>query len=531
MANLLEFWLNLLVTPNHLNTVQDNLQAADRAMLVDAAFGGVFYGLAVTERGGGANLSVDVSAGASYDADGARCRTPSTQNVDVSNDYDGTPTGVAGVGNEKWLSVSIRFKRAESVPYVDGNSVPGNFVQDESYEFVVKQGAEAGAGLAARPALLADAVLLADVKIVYGTTQVLNAAISTTRRQLPFDLSGTVHTLRAGRVGGSGGALEQLLGWLDGHIDGSADKHAASAINYAGGGNWADGTTNPAATAEAQFDKIIADLTNTGTSQSGARKIYSEAIPGAAGPTIAGGHIWSHLSALKYLANLEYLGGTTWADGTTNPAANAEAALDKVISDLATTSSSGGLARVGCGARTRWLGGRTNPATTAFAALDKVITDLSAQTASDDGMERVGGEARSGSPNSLSAGSAASQVAELLGFTNTNANTISDYGSKAWGRILHTGGGAGSATIVDNENITSVTVNTSTVVITFSTPFADTNYAPLLTPLEDFYRYIAETGSFTPTTMAVSLRDAATNAVVDPSTALLKFSLDVKGRQ
>ena len=526
MANLLEFWLNLLVTPNHLNTVQDNLQAADRAMLVDAAFGGVFYGLAVTERGGGANLSVDVSAGASYDADGARCRTPSTQNVDVSNDYDGTPTGVAGVGNEKWLSVSIRFKRAESVPYVDGNSVPGNFVQDESYEFVVKQGAEAGAGLAARPALLADAVLLADVKIVYGTTQVLNAAISTTRRQLPFDLSGTVHTLRAGRVGGSGGALEQLLGWLDGHIDGSADKHAASAVDYAGGSTWADGTTNPATTVEAQLDKNISDLAG---SAGGARVGASSFSFGVT--NITGATVQAQIAQVAAATNLYYAGGGTWADGTTNPATSVEAQLDKNISDLATTSSSGGLARVGCGARTTWLGGRTNPAATAFAALDKVITDISAQTAGDDGMERVGGEARSGSPNSLSAGSAASQVAELLGFTNTNANTISDYGSKAWGRILHTGGGAGSATIVDNENITSVTVNTSTVVITFSTPFADTNYAPLLTPLEDFYRYIAEASSFTPTTMAVSLRDAATNAVVDPSTALLKFSLDVKGRQ
>ena len=164
MANLLEFWLNLLVTPAHLNTVQDNLQAADQAMLVDQAFGGIFYGLVVAERGGGANLSVDVSAGAAYDADGQRCRTPSTQNVPVDEDSDGTPTTVAGVGNEKWVSVSIRFKRDESQPYIDGNSNPGNFVQDEGYEWVVKQGAEAGVGLAARPALVADAVLLAGVK-------------------------------------------------------------------------------------------------------------------------------------------------------------------------------------------------------------------------------------------------------------------------------------------------------------------------------------------------------------------------------
>jgi hypothetical protein len=39
-----------------------------------------------------------------------------------------------------------------------------------------------------------------------------------------------------------------------------------TATNYAGGGNWADGTTNPATTVEAQLDKIISDLAgSTGT--------------------------------------------------------------------------------------------------------------------------------------------------------------------------------------------------------------------------------------------------------------------------
>ena len=526
MANLLEFWLNLLVTPAHLNTVQDNLQAADRAMLVDAAFGGVFYGLTVTERSGTPNLSVDVSAGAAYDVDGARCRTPSTQNVPVDEDSDGTPTAVAGVGNEKWVSVSIRFKRETSSPYVDGNSVPGNFVQDEGYEWVVKQGAEAGLGLAARPALVVDAVLLADVKLVHGQTQVVNANISTTRRQLPFDLAGSVHTLRAGRVGGSGGALEQLLGWLDGHISGSADKHAASAIGYGGGPTWADGTTNPATTAELQFDKIVSDLSTT----NGAAKVRSSGWSIGV-VTVTASNVYTQLQLLAAADNHSYLGGGTWADGATNPATSVEAQLDKIVSDLAATASSGGLAKVGCGARTAWLGGRANPATTSFAALNKIIVDLGLQDAGDDGMERVGGEARTGTLRSLAAGSAASQTTELLAYADADAAKIKNYGSKAWGRVVHTGGGVGSATIVDSENVASVTVNASTVVITFSTAFADTNFAPVLSPLEDFYRYIAEPGSFTTTSMAVSLRDAATNAVVNPSVSLLKFSFDIKGRQ
>ena len=446
MANRLNFYLNLLVTDEHLDDAFDKIEAADRAVMVDTAFGGVFYGLAVSERSGGANLSVDVSAGAAYDVDGRRCRTPSTQNAPVNVDYDAVSTAVVGVGNEKWLSISIRFKRFESGPFVDGNSLPGNLVQDEGYEWVVKQGAEAGTGLAVRPALVADAVLLADVLLIYGQTQVLDADISTTRRQLPFDLLGTPNSILAGRLGGTGGALDQLLGFVNDHVDGSADRHAASAIDYAGGGNWADATTNPAATVEVQLDKIITDLTGTGTSTGGTRKIAGEALPtGGGAGAIAAGTLFSQLNSLKYGGNLEYQGGGTWADGSTNPATSVEAQLDKVVSDIASTSSSGGLAKVGCGARTTWRGGRTNPAATSFSALDKVIVDISAQDAGDDGMERVGGEARTGSPNSLAVGSAASQAAELLGFVNARLTGYQDLGTLTDGGHLTLGTATGVA--------------------------------------------------------------------------------------
>lgn len=42
----------------------------------------------------------------------------------------------------------------------------------------------------------------------------------------------------------------------------------AASVEYAGGGNWADGTTNPATTVEGQLDKIISDLAGaTGTAK------------------------------------------------------------------------------------------------------------------------------------------------------------------------------------------------------------------------------------------------------------------------
>jgi hypothetical protein len=58
--------------------------------------------------------------------------------------------------------------------------------------------------------------------------------------------------------------LDALLAAINAHINLASGAHAASATSYAGGGNWADGTTNPATTVEAQLDKVISDLASAG---------------------------------------------------------------------------------------------------------------------------------------------------------------------------------------------------------------------------------------------------------------------------
>lgn len=103
--------------------------------------------------------------------------------------------------------------------------------------------------------------------------------------------------------------LTTLLTAVRDHVNLASGAHAASSISYAGGASWADGTTNPAATVEAQLDKIVTDLGGTG----GASKI-------------------------------KYDGGPAWADTTTNPATTVEGQLDKVITDL---SASTGSAKIG----------------------------------------------------------------------------------------------------------------------------------------------------------------------------------------
>jgi len=211
-----------------------------------------------------------------------------------------------------------------------------------------------------------------------------------------FDLSsltgGTAKIGGAALVGAhdtiASGTLFSQLGLL---------KQAAH-IEYAGGGNWADATTNPATLVSSQLTKIISDLAGA----TGTAKIGGAALTGTSG-TIAAGELFTQLGALKLAANLEYAGGGNWADGTTNPATSIEAQLDKNIADLA---GSGGAAKVGSAALvgandtiaagtlasqlillkqaahieyaggTNWADGTINPSTLVENQLDKILSDL-----------------------------------------------------------------------------------------------------------------------------------------------------------
>lgn len=110
--------------------------------------------------------------------------------------------------------------------------------------------------------------------------------------------------------------LDALLGLLNGHVTAAAGAHAASAIAYAGGDAWKDGTANPPATVQAQLDKLVKDL----TADAGAARIGAGARP-------------------------------NWLDGLANPAGvSVLAALGKIITDLADqTANADGAARIGAG--------------------------------------------------------------------------------------------------------------------------------------------------------------------------------------
>lgn len=237
-------------------------QTAINNLSLDQDFTGMVRGGAVTQHDPTPDLTVDVSGqAAGYDDDAQRIAWSAVQRVNVAVDSNAVTTAVAGSGNEKWISLFVSFARAGSDPRVDGNSVPVDFQQDESFEFTVVQGAEAGAGMAARPNLQAGKLLLADIKRVFGGTTIVNAAISTTRRADQVVLEGTPLSIRSGFFKD---ALLDMLTALNSHITEAGFGHEATAIAVDDGPAWADATANGDDDLQAYLDNIVTLLAGTG---------------------------------------------------------------------------------------------------------------------------------------------------------------------------------------------------------------------------------------------------------------------------
>jgi hypothetical protein len=292
VSNRLNFFFRQRVTESELDLGFSYLEQADRAFTVDLGLVNVAHGLAVAQQAV-ANLTVVVGGpGAAYDTQGQRIAIASNQTVNCAADYNAVSTAVAGGANEKWLSLFIVFDRALSDARVDGNSATVYFEEAESHTFKVVQGAEAAIGFATKPGLIVDHVLLADIRLINAQTQIVNADISTARRQVIFDIAGSPFAIKQGRFND---ALGDLLAHLNTHITtGGPGVHDATSIAYAGGVAWYDGTANPAVSVEAQLDKIVADLKAT----TGAIKVGTAASAGTSF-SLGAGSVASQLIAVK----------------------------------------------------------------------------------------------------------------------------------------------------------------------------------------------------------------------------------------
>jgi hypothetical protein len=307
MSGRLNYYFRQKVTEAELDLGFALLETAERALITDAALSGIFSSATVSQKAGTPNLTVDVGGpGVVYDKLGQRITWSGTQNVNVAQDENAVSTAVSAPANSKIVSVFAKFKRLLTDPRTDGNAVTVFFNEAESFEFIVRQGAEAVSPTP--PALDATFILLADITLIFGQTQVLNANINVTgRREDTFVFSAGALSVRHGLIEG---ALAAVLAYVNAVTN-------ASGISYAGGSAWLNGVTNPATTVEAQLDKIITDLISTANGASGAEAIGIQ-------------------------------DRDAWLGGRTNPATNTFDAIDKIITDLgAVTASDDGSERIG----------------------------------------------------------------------------------------------------------------------------------------------------------------------------------------
>ncbi len=323
MAKRLNYFFRQKVTESELDDGFALLEASDRALMLDLFQTGVLSGLAVTERGAGPNLSVDVAAGVAYDKLGQRIQFSATQNVDVSIDENAVTTAVSTGGNSKIISVFAKFKRVLTDPRTDGNSVTVYFQEAESFEFIVRQGSEAGSPVP----VSADTtyILLADITRVFGDTSVTNAMIdvsATNRREDAFKVAGTPNRLQRGSIKN---AVSDIVGWINTEI---AARIAADTADAAA---WAAAVAGEAAT------RASAVATEAGT------RATDDAIIAAA--------LTAHISAsgAHAASAISYAGSAAWADATSVTSADVESAIDEIVSDLTAGGGGGKIGAVAVG--------------------------------------------------------------------------------------------------------------------------------------------------------------------------------------
>jgi hypothetical protein len=309
MATLYDFFFKQIVAQDELDSAFAAIELADLNLALDTnqglvqpavliapdIDGGIRAGWTITNPSA---FNITAAAGTGYDNSGRRIRTGSAFTVDCSVTGEtaigagGTPAGGSstdpGGVNERWISLFIRFDRLLSVPRIDGNSITVYYLRAESFVFKVTMGAPDPSPT--RPPLETGSILLADIRRnTAGVLEIEDGTTATDRRQDWLVRESSTYPTRTLRTGDARAAIAKILEFYNRHVSNTSpqDKHAATAIDYAGGAAWADATTNPAATLEVQLDKILTDLGSTagGTVPGGSAKIGSSATTGSLNTT------------------------------------------------------------------------------------------------------------------------------------------------------------------------------------------------------------------------------------------------------
>lgn len=183
------------VTEAEMGDADDQIENAIWNLMKDALGFGFLTGGVVVEHSTPADLTVDLGQFLGYDQLGQRLLLLSGSAPEVVNcaiDEVAASTAVSTPGNEKTLALFVEFDRALSEPRLDGNGVTVQYKVDEAFKVNVVQSAEAALGTSVPPPLRTDQILVADVLLIFGQTQILNADIDQSRKE-DFTFSAFLH--------------------------------------------------------------------------------------------------------------------------------------------------------------------------------------------------------------------------------------------------------------------------------------------------------------------------------------------------
>lgn len=387
MADRLDYFFRQRVTEAELDLGFELLEKADRNIAADIGLFGVITGAEPSPHTPVADLTIDLTAPTrAYDELGQRIFFGTSQIVNCAVDYAGIPTEVPLPGQERWLGVFLKFDRLLSDPRTDGNSQDVYFRRDESFAFVVRQGPPAPVGAATKVPLVAGELLLCDVRRQNGQLQIQNADIDVARRQaFVFAQADSVEIVSGSwsildpAVNTVQSGLDEVDAELAGHFAGTARRHAATAVDIAPHGFVAAGNV------EAAVHELIDDLSSSTSGAAGALRVGADAVPGTPN-ALPAGNVDGQLSQL-----LGWLNSHVGAASGAHAASAITAAVHNYIAG-----------------------------TSVQAQLQEIVTTLLAQTAGTPGSLRIGADAVSGTPNSLTAGTVDAQLSTLLGDINTH---------------------------------------------------------------------------------------------------------------
>lgn len=393
MADRKDFGFKQKVKSTELDAAFDGLEQADWNIATDIGLFGILDGMVVTQNAPVADETVDASApGISYDQLGRRVRYGTDQDVDVSEDVNGVPTEVITAGKVKWVSLFIRFKRLASDKRTDGANQEYWFEQQESYEWVVRQGAEADPGGAVPPPLQAQEILVVDILRAHGVSQILDAHIFTTRRQgFTYVGADNISVVAGAWQELSNAALnvQEALDSVDSvlhdHFTGADDKHAAAHITSTAY-EWI-GADN----LQSVVQEVVDDLASQANLSPGAMRIGGRERTGFSIYNLGAGNLSAQLNSLLTYLNhhvvdadpshestqIYYPETGTWRSGEDfTGIERVGSAILKIITDLAAFA---GATRVGAQAQT--IGGQAVTNGSIFHQIGEILALLAGKGA------------------------------------------------------------------------------------------------------------------------------------------------------